>query len=151
MFNSGFGGGGYDNYASRQSKVDTANKEKQKSSRISEATKGKKKKRKPDNKGKHRKSEITIRSGSEKQGGTGYGVVNVIAPKAKNRKGAGRPSGSSILSQQRTLAQAFEFGKAKETVRREERDRDRARGGLPPAPAPAGVVPRAAEFYQVLY
>ena len=143
MFNSGFGGGGYDNYASRQSKVDTANKEKQKSSRISEATKGKKKKRKPDNKGKHRKSEITIRSGSEKQGGTGYGVVNVIAPKAKNRKGAGRPSGSSILSQQRTLAQAFEFGKAKETVRREERDRDRARGGLPPAPAPAGVVPPA--------
>ena len=55
MFGTNFGKGGYNNYASQQNRVDTANAQQQKSARISDATKGKKKQRKPENKGKHRR------------------------------------------------------------------------------------------------
>ena len=85
MFSTNFGGG-YKAYAQRQSAVSKANKAQQKSQRISKATAGKKKTRKEENKGKHRKvkgGEITITSGTEKQGGTGYYPLKHLIVKAR--------------------------------------------------------------------
>jgi hypothetical protein len=110
MFSTSFGGG-YQSYSQRENAVSRANKERQKSQKISQATAGKKRARKEENKGKHRdksKSETTITSGSERQGGSGFGVVNVISAKAPNRKGAGRPKTiSGVGGVRRGLETAF--------------------------------------------
>ena len=97
MFSTSFSGG-WDAYSKRESVVSANNKARQKSQRISDATAGKKKKRKPENKGKHRKQEAVIKgSGDVKQtaplGGGGSASQNVVVfpAKAKNRAGAGRP------------------------------------------------------------
>ena len=117
MFSTSFGGG-YQAYSQRENAVSRANKARQKSQKISQATAGKKRARKEENKGKHRdksKSETTITSGSEKQGGSGFGVVNVISAKAPNRKGAGRPKTiSGVSGVRRGLETAFG---SKDTIR----------------------------------
>ena len=126
MFNTNLG---YNRYATQQNRVESSEAEQQKSQRISDATKGKKKKRKPKSKGKHRRSEITIRRGSEKQGGTGYGVVNVIAPRRPNRAGAGRPTQEAGgRGPVRGLSVAFpEAKKEPEAVARQAREAREAR------------------------
>ena len=128
MFRSGFNSG-YENYARQTDRVDTIQRAQQKSARISQATKGKKKKRKPENKGKHRKSgsEITISSGTERQGGTGYGTVNVIAPRRPNRAGAGRPPAGISGGARRTLDTAFGFRETQSQKEEKERETREAR------------------------
>jgi hypothetical protein len=100
MFSTSFGGG-FNAYAQRQTAVERGNKARQKSQRISDATKGKTKSRKPENKGKHRRQEAIIKgSGQAVQvaglGGGGSASQNVVVlpAKAKNKPGAGRPIGA---------------------------------------------------------
>lgn len=142
MFSTSFSGG-YNTYAQRQSAVERANKARQKSQRISDATKGKKKSRKPENKGKHRRQDAVIKGSGQAvqvaglgRGGSASQNVVVLPAKAKNRPGAGRPkasTGSRGLGQGggQGITSAFGTATEKEDERRrrreEERDEERTR------------------------
>lgn len=140
MFSSGFSGG-YNQYADRSRRVEKANAERTKSQRISDATKGKKKKRKPENKGKHRKQDAVIKGSGQvvqqaplSKGGSASQNVVVLAGKAPNRKGAGRPKTTtgprSLLGGGGSgLESAFKGGLStgqKEEEKRKEKEDERA-------------------------
>tara|TARA_R110000744_G_scaffold50397_2_gene109002 strand:- start:1250 stop:3718 length:2469 start_codon:yes stop_codon:yes gene_type:complete len=137
MFGTKFGGG-YDNYASQQSRVDLADKAQQKSVKISQATKGKKKQRKAENKGKHRR---VVKSKEEnvslKSKNVGDVDLSVQFIRQKNRAGQGRPTQSSQASRAvRGLSVAFpEKKKEGETIAQAvAREIAKARPNAPPPP-----------------
>ena len=134
MFGTNFGKGGYNNYASQQNRVDTANAQQQKSARISDATKGKKKQRKPENKGKHRRVVKTKEQNvSLKDKNVGDVGLSVQFIRQKNKAGQGRPVSRPPV---RGLSVAFpEAKKETETIAQAvAREIARARPNAPPPP-----------------
>jgi len=128
----------FDQWNTQQSRMETYQKAQQKSLRISEATTGKTKKRKPENKGKHRKTDkpkvsdakkiVVNKSGlsrtSVRTENKGNVDVDINIIKRGNRKGAGRPPTSTSVKKERTLKDAFEF-RDKTSTSDEERRRIR--------------------------
>jgi hypothetical protein len=92
----------FNQWSNQQQRMDAYQKAQQKSLRISEATTGKKKQRKPENKGKHRQTDKKIvvnKSGlsatSVRTANKGNVDVDINIIKTGNRKGQGRPPASA--------------------------------------------------------
>ena len=128
----------FNQWSNQQQRMDAYQKAEQKSLRISEATTGKKKQRKPENKGKHRQTDKKIvvnKSGlsatSVRTANKGNVDVDINIIKTGNRKGQGRPPASAGTGSRRrgnTLNEAFGFrdtttNKERERTDRNERDR----------------------------
>jgi len=128
----------YDQWNTQQSRMDAYQKAQQKSLRISQATTGKKKQRKPENKGKHRQTASDKKIVVNKKGISATSVrtankgnvdvdINII--KTPNRPGQGRPPASTGTGRGRrgnTLKEAFEFrNKSDDLTFRERERRDR--------------------------
>ena len=128
----------FNQWSNQQQRMDAYQKAQQKSLRISEATTGKKKQRKPENKGKHRQTDKKIvvnKSGlsatSVRTANKGNVDVDINIIKTGNRKGQGRPPASAGTGSRRrgnTLNEAFGFrdtttNKERERTDRNERDR----------------------------
>ena len=88
----------YERYSSRSDRVEAYRKAQQKSQRISDATTGKTKKRKPENKGKHRTRTLETSSTLRDTTSIGKGesiTTNVNIIRRGNRRGQGRPPASA--------------------------------------------------------
>tara|TARA_R110000824_G_scaffold164016_1_gene340010 strand:+ start:2528 stop:5602 length:3075 start_codon:yes stop_codon:yes gene_type:complete len=146
----------FSNWDEQQKRIEAHQSAQQKSQRISSATAGKKKKRKPENKGKHRKdvnvikskeTNVKVKTQKDKEGDVNVGIT---FNRRGNRKGQGRPAGvvgasgragsslASAFGQQQTAQQAQQRGaQTTEAERRQTRqdrldrqrieDRERAR------------------------
>jgi hypothetical protein len=133
MFSTSFSGG-WNSYAERERVVSSNNKARQKSQKISDATTGKTKKRKPENKGKHRKQDAVITGSGQAihtaplgRGGSASQNVIVNPAKAKNRAGAGRPPKSFKSYGNSDLDGAFKDRYAEKQQKKEETDAVRQR------------------------
>ena len=147
----------FSNWDEQQKRMEAHRSAQQKSQRISSATAGKKKKRKPENKGKHRKdvnvikskeTNVKVKTQKDKEGDVNVGIT---FNRRGNRKGQGRPAGvvgasgragsslASAFGQQQTAQQTAQQrgGQTTEAERRQTRqdrldrqrieDRERAR------------------------
>lgn len=128
----------FNQWSNQQERMDAYQKAQLKSLRISQATTGKKKQRKPENKGKHRQTDKKIvvnkkglSATSVRTANKGNVDVDINIIKTGNRKGQGRPPASASTGSGRgrrgnTLREAFEFrDKSDDLTFRERERRDR--------------------------
>ena len=162
MFGTNYGTNKYLRLTQQQDRVANYQRQQQKSQRISQATRGKTKSRKPEQKGKHRKKvEITKTKKTDTRAQAEKGVdVDIKFIQQRNRRGQGRPPrGAGGLG--RGPKEAFEFeAERKKALDRDRQNRPEQLAGLiagaigaeipaivPPAPAvpPAPPVPPVAQ------
>lgn len=125
----------FNQWSNQQQRMDAYQKAQLKSQRISQATSGKKKTRKPENKGKHRQTDKKIvvnkkgiSATSVRTANKGNVDVDINIIKTGNRKGQGRPPASTGGTRRRgnTLTEAFGFrDKSSDATIRERERTDR--------------------------